>query len=895
MIANDVRKKFLDFFAKNNHPIIPSSPLVPYGDPTLLFTSAGMVQFKPYYLGLKDDLKRATSCQKCFRTTDIDNVGKTIRHLTFFEMLGNFSFGDYFKEESLRWGYDFLINEIGIDKNRLYFSFYKGGIGPKDEEAYDIWKKILPKELHTHIFEMGEDNFWTMGDIGPCGPSSEIYYDRGEIFHKDCLGPWCGCDRYIEIWNHVFTQFDKQLDGSFKPLPKKNIDTGMGLERISFIIEDKYSPFETSLFFPIIDRFIKENHNNFSSDYKKIADLLYSNYDSIEKYFTALNDNKAFDIFIPTLRIVADHIRASSFLISEGVLPSNEGRGYILRRLIRRAERYVMLLGIKDVVLYKLVSSVNDIFSDIYPQISDNKQHIENVIRFEEEGFINTIENAERYINDLIISSKKSGLISGSDAFKIYETYGYPYELIKEIANKNGIKVDDDEFENAKLKAQDISRKWKGEEEYINIFHRINDRFPKTDFIGYDSFNSNSRLVAIVDEKGNIVNEALNGIYWLVFDKTPFYAESGGQVSDKGLILDKDDIVAEVLDVQKPLGDVFYHKVNLRSLIKTSLYYDLKIDLIRRRKISANHTATHLINAALKTVFGPNTLQAGSLVSDEKFRFDYNITKTPTLEELKRVEEICNNAILSGLRVFKETRPLSDAKKLGAVVLAGERYSDPARFVLINRDGFSNPLDRYSLELCGGTHVDDLKDVFMLKILKDSSLSRGIRRIEGVSGYSLIDYLYSRENILNDILIKLDANDNDVVDKILKLKDEIRRLKNSMLDIKKTNDDILKIKDDYNIVFIKIDAGDIKLIRNISDRKINEYKKSFIFVYSMEKNKINFVFCKTKDNEMSVKKVYDKIKDKIKLKGGGRDDFIQGGGHIDDENKLKDILLQILK
>ncbi len=856
-------------------------PLVPYGDSTLLFTTAGMVQFKPYYLGLKTDLKRACSCQKCFRTTDIDNVGKTIRHLTFFEMLGNFSFGDYFKEESLKWGYEFLTKEMGIEPQRLYFSYYGGGVAPKDTEAYEIWKKILPHNLHSHIFELGEDNFWMMGDTGPSGPSSEIYYDRGEKFHKDCPGPWCGCDRYIEIWNHVFTQFDRQSDGSFKPLPKKNIDTGMGLERLCFIVEKRFSPFETSLFFPIIESFISQNR--IDSDFLFFSQSLLKNYSALD--LTAVLSQAAFDSFIPALRIISDHIRGAVFLISEGIIPSNEGRGYVLRRLIRRALRYAMILGIKEPCLFKLSDAVKEIYSDVYPQIEQNLSTIKDVIENEEKGFIEMLEKGERYINELLEKRQ----LSGTQAFWIYETYGFPYELIKELAFKKGITISDKEFEEAKRKAKERSRKWASVESDFSMFHAVNSKMPKTSFTGYERFEDTAKLIGLIDKNGNELVEAEDGEFYLVFDKTPFYAESGGQIADKGIIKDGEERVGFVVDVQKPFGDVFYHKVVIKGKVCVGKIYNLCVDVIRRKKIAANHTATHLINAALKKVFGSAVVQAGSLVSDEKFRFDYTLSRQPTFDELKKVEEVANSAIIEGLSVYTDVRPLSDAKNLGAVVLAGENYSDPARFVLINHEGFSNPLSRFSLELCGGTHVKNLGEVFRIKIIKEGSVSRGVRRIEGVSGYSLIDYLETKEKRLAEISWMLEVDEKDIDGRIMKMKNEIKVLSDKIRNLSTTTsleDEVVSVNN-IKFVFVRSEDNDIRTIRSLADKKRKEFSSAIIFAYSFSNSKLSFVMTKTSDVSVSVKDVFTKIKDIYNLSGGGRDDFIQGGGSIEDIDGIK--------
>ncbi|MGC8867181.1 MAG: alanine--tRNA ligase [Elusimicrobiales bacterium] len=889
MNSREIRDRFLDFFKKKDHPIIPSSPLVPYGDPTLLFTSAGMVQFKPYYLGLKTDLKRAASCQKCFRTTDIDNVGRTIKHLTFFEMLGNFSFGDYFKEESLRWGYEFLTSEMGLEPERLYFSYYKGGIAPKDNETYDIWKRILSHHLHSHIFELGEDNFWSMGDTGPCGPCSEIYYDRGEVYHPNCPGPWCGCDRYIEIWNHVFTQFDKQVDGSFKLLPKKNIDTGMGLERLSFIVEKRFSPFETSLFFPIIERFILEN-NITDSNFKRFSQVIIENYTSPDLYKKL--SSAAFDVFIPALRIISDHIKGAVFLISEGVIPSNEARGYLLRRLIRRALRYAMIIGVKEPCLFRLADTVKDIYSDVYPTIEQNISVIKEVIENEEKGFIEMLEKGERYINELLEKRQ----LSGSQAFWIYETYGFPYELIKEIAVKKGIVISDSEFEEAKKRAKDRSRKWRFIDSSLGIFDSINSKMPKTCFTGYDRLNESSQLCAVIDRDGNELMEAQGSEFFLVFDKTPFYAESGGQVADSGVIKKEGKIVGVVVDVQKPFGDVFYHKTVLKEKVKVGEIYELCVDVIKRKKISANHTATHLINASLKKVFGLGVVQAGSLVDDEKFRFDYTLSRQPTLEEIKKVEKVANEAIAEGFKVHTDIRPLDDAKRLDAVILPGERYSDPARFVLINRSGFSDVSSRFSLELCGGTHVKNLEEVFRIKIIKEGSLSRGIRRIEGVSGYSLLDYLESKEKRLIQISQILEVDEGDIEARILKMKNDIKSLSDKLRDLSLTNsisDEIFNVKN-LKFVFVRLAQADIKTIRSAADKKKKEFSSAIIFIYAVNGSKVSFIITKTDDAGVSVKEIFTRLKDSYNIRGGGRDDFIQGGGIIEDINEFKKKICQTI-
>lgn len=891
MVSSKVREAFCEFFKSKDHPIVPSSPLIPYGDPTLLFTTAGMVQFKAYFLGLKKDLKRAASCQKCFRTTDIDNVGKTVRHLTFFEMLGNFSFGDYFKEESLRWGWEFLTEVLGIDPSRLWFSYYKGGIAPKDEEAYEIWRKILPLNLHSHIFELGEDNFWSMGDTGPSGPSSEIYYDRGEIYHPNCPGPWCGCDRYIEIWNHVFTQFDKQSDGSFKPLPQKNIDTGMGLERVSFIVERKFSPFETTLFFPIIKSFLEQNYERFSDDYKRMAEM-YLRLSSDESYYQGMVEIGAFDLFIPSLRVIADHIKGAAFLISEGVIPSNEGRGYILRRLIRRASRYARILGVSEPSLYKIVDGVGEIYGDVYNEITRSLKDIKSVVEVEERVFWEMLEKGEKYINQLL----EKGSITGKDAFWIYETYGFPYELIKEIASKKGIEISDDEFKQAREKAREVSRKWSSQSNDYAILEQVNLKLPQTVFSGYEKLQDTSKLIAIIDLNGEELEEVNDKECFLVFERTPFYAESGGQVADTGVVLKDGKICAYIKDVQKPFGDVFYHLAVIKGVVRKGEEYILSVDSLRRKKIASNHTATHLINAGLRMLFGERVVQAGSLVSDEKFRFDYTLQRALSPEELRELERIVNNAIVEGYKVFKETRPLSDAKKLGAVLLPGERYSDPARFVLINHRGFEDPFDRFSLELCGGTHVDDLKEVFAIKIIKEGSISRGVRRIEGVSGYSLLRYLELKEERLKEICVSLECDEEGVLKKIEKIKGDVKSLEDKLkrVSLTKVEDEVVKVGE-VDVVFVEVGQMDLALLRATADKKKAGLKNSIVFTYGISDGKISFVFTKTSDVAVSLKNIFSLLKDRFKLNGGGRDDFIQGGGRIQKIDELKKFIVSNIR
>ena len=879
MQSYQIRKSFLDFFARNGHPVVKSSPLIPEGDPTLLFTSAGMVQFKPYYLGLKTDMKRAASCQKSFRTTDIDNVGKTIRHLTFFEMLGNFSFGDYFKKESLSWGWEFFTKELGLPADRFYPSIYKGGVAPRDEEARAIWESILPGNLHSHIIELGDkDNFWAMGDTGPSGPCSEIYWDRGEKYdHPGCAGPGaCDCDRYIEIWNHVFTQFDKQADGTFKPLPRKNIDTGMGLERLTFVVEGKESPFETSLFQPIV---------------QAAAKLLKVEPGSSEEAVSAF-------------RIISEHLRASSFLIAEGIMPSNEGRGYVLRRLIRRAARYGRILGAKDPFLHRLVPSVHEIFRDVYPEMISAGKQISAALKFEEQGFIETLETGEKFLADLLEKHPRG--VPGAEAFKLYETYGFPIELTRELALKKSIPLDEAGFEAARKAAQETARaNWKdsGEKDGF-IFQTAEEKFPATVFKGYEVTETDSTVLGLLDVKGKIVDSLpANSDGYAVLDITPFYAESGGQAGDSGKLFCGAAEAAEVADTQKPVSKVYFHRIRTASAMKTGMKVRAGVSDLRYYT-ACNHTAIHVVNSALKKVFGENTRQAGSEVDPHRFRFDYTITKTPSKEEMAEVERIANEAVGRKFRVFKMARPLKDAEAFGATTLLGEKYADPARFVLINSGGWDSARDRYSLELCGGTHIDSLSELVVVKILKDSSVSRGVRRIEGVAGPAAVAHLSKLAGIAEEAASKLSIPPQDLPMRVDQMLQNIKELKVKKEQVQKGEDaagntETADLPNGSRLVTVSSKGLNMQALRSFSDSLRKSYPDDILFLYSETEGKLAFILAvppKFSSGSLNASEVAKKVSTAISGSGGGRKDFAQGGGVLPaDMAKFKTGILDIIK
>ena len=852
MKSTEVRNGFLQFFHSKGLPVIPSSSLIPHSDPTLLFTSAGMVQFKANFMGIDKSLKNAATCQKCVRTTDIDSVGFTERHLTFFEMLGNFSFGDYFKNEAIAWAWEYLTGVLGISPDKLYVSIYKGGIAPRDEEAYNAWLKYVPKE---RIFELGEaDNFWTMGPTGPCGPCSEIYYDFGD---KGCKNPHCDitcdCGRFVEIWNIVFESYNRQEDGSLQPLPQNNIDTGMGLERLCMVMQNKQNIFETDLFTPLTDAAKK-----------------------------ALHIEGKTPLEISALRIIADHVRSSSFLIAEGILPSNEGRGYILRRLIRRAARYAKLMGGKEPFLYTLAKKVGEIFEGLYPEIDQNLKHIEDVLKAEETLFLKTLQTEEEKLAELL--ARKGKTLSGKDAFYLHETFGFPLELTREIAAAKGIKVDEEGYEKAKEEASAKSRSYADEfsKEKVKTLQGLEQAYPATVFTGYDTLAQNARVLTLLNTEFEEV-KTLSGEGYAVFDKTSFYAESGGQVGDTGQVLKDGQTAARILDVQKPIGKIFLHKVD--GTLTAGDEVLLQVNSEARRRAAANHSAIHVINAALRRVFGDGVHQSGSYVSPQRLRFDYTLSKTPTAEEWKKVWAIVQQAIDAALPVACQERPLKDAAKLGAVTLLGETYADPARFVLMG-GSFEEPEKKYSLELCAGTHVSNTAQIITVVPIKEGSLSAGVRRIEAVAGPAALDYLKGINAEMEEMAARLTVPVADVAQRLHALMDELREVKKRYTEFREKtlaagglSQVTFTMKNGATLVMQNAEGAQPRELRAIADTVSQKYDKAVIIVTTDREGKRSFVV-KTvgqlpNTNALEIAKM---IAADLNGRAGGRPDFAQGGG-----------------
>lgn len=879
MTSNEIRKVFLRFFEKRDHTVVPSDSLIPSSDPTLLFTSAGMVQFKTDFLGTgKKRYRRAASSQKCLRTSDIDRVGTTARHLTFFEMLGNFSFGDYFKEEAIQWGWEFLTKELKLPKDKLVATVFK-----EDEVAYGLWKRYLTED---NIVRMGEDtNFWNMGPTGPCGPCSEIIFDRGKKFSHapdntcnlvDCPPE---CDRWLEIWNLVFTQFDRQENETLKPLPKKNIDTGMGLERLSMILQAKSSNFETDLLYPLI-QFCEER---FGQPYAQAGRHQVS------------------------YRIIADHARSISFMIPDGILPSNEGRGYILRRLLRRAVRQGTLLGKKEPFLYEMLGIVAQIFKGTYPELKERREEIAMVIKQEEERFLATLDEGSTKLDALISESKKEGhQVSGVEVFKLYDTYGFPEELTEEILKERGLSYDHSEFARAREESKKLSKEtWQGSgARDVSAYTALQKEVGHTLFRGYETLSCKSKVKALLKDGFRCKELRPNETGGVILQETPFYAESGGQVGDTG-VLEGPDLRAEVLDTQRPVEGLIVHRVRVvKCTLKENQEVEAKVDENRRAAVRRHHTATHLLHAVLRRNLGSHVIQFGSLVAPDRLRFDYAHTGAPSFEELSRIEQEVNRTILKNLPVHIGNFSIDQAKKMGATALFGEKYGQEVRCVLVSDQDFPHTDQAESLELCGGTHCHATGDIGAFKITAESSIGSGLRRIEAVAGEAAIQYFHGIEETVKSLCEKLRSAPRELaakIDKLLSVQKELeRQLKEAKIKLaqggssKDSGNNIQNVQGVPCLVKVA-DGLDIPSLRSLADNLKNQLPFGLILaVGSQEEDKISFVVKLSPD---LVKKGFNAaafardFAKRINGSAGGRADFAQGGGkgHGLLENALKDL------
>ncbi|MBF7095775.1 alanine--tRNA ligase [Alkalibacter mobilis] len=863
MGLNEIREKYLSFFESKGHLRRQSAPLVPINDDSLLLINSGMAPLKSYFTG--DEMppsKRMTTCQKCIRTPDIDNVGKTARHGTFFEMLGNFSFGDYFKEEAIEWAWEFVTEVMEIPEELLYVSIYE-----EDDEAYEIWnKKVgLPPDK---IVRLGKkDNFWEHG-LGPCGPCSEIYFDRGEKHgcdNPDCA-VGCECDRYIEFWNLVFTQFDKDEQGNYNLLENPNIDTGMGLERMATIMQDVGTIFEVDTIKHVLDCVCS------------LAGVKYK------------EDNKL-DI---SIRVVTDHIRSVSFMIGDGVLPSNEGRGYVLRRLLRRAARHGKLLGIEGIFLSQLSKEVEKMSGEAYPELTEKKDYIAKIIRIEEEKFQETIDQGLMILEEEIEKMKQSNqkILTGEAAFRLYDTFGFPLDLTKDILQESGFDVDEDMFHEEMKKQKERARKARSEKE-IGAWGEDPFSFLSedalTEFVGYTHLEDVGKVMGIVLDGGSTQNAEEGDQVIFVLDKTPFYAESGGQVGDKGTV-ENDSCLVEITDCKKgSLGRHIHHGKVLKGSLTLGDMVTCKVDKTHRMSVARNHTATHLLHKALKEVLGSHVEQAGSLVDSTKFRFDFNHFEKVTSEELAQVEKNVNAAIQKAMKVEKFETDIATAKKMGATALFGEKYSEQVRVVKIAD---------YSMELCGGTHLDNISQIGLFKIVSEGGVASGIRRIEGVTGINTLAYVENLENNVKQTSAMLKCSAENIQQRIEDLFAANKALEKELAALKQQlnknaadefMNDVVEIGG-FNYLGIEVSGMEMDDIRDLADG-LRDKLSGIVLVASDANGKVNIVSMGTKD---AVKRGFHAgklVKEVASITGGGgggRPDMAQAGGK--DPSKIQEAL-----
>lgn len=793
MKTNEIRNKFLKFFERKSHVIWPSDSLVPQNDPTLLFTGAGMNQFKDMFLGKGNlEFKKATTCQKCLRTGDIDNVGRTASHHTFFEMLGNFSFGDYFKKETIEWAWEFLVQELKIPEDRLSVSVYND-----DQESYEIWEKYVgvPK---AKIYRYGEkDNFWPanaplLGPNGPCGPCSEIFFDQGEKIgcgRKECE-PACDCDRFVEIWNLVFTQYDRTEGGKLTPLPHKNVDTGMGLERMARVIQGVQTNFDIDIFSPLI---------------KSLEEITQVKYNGQREHAILM-------------RRIADHVKACVFCISDGVLPGNEGRGYVERRLLRRAIRDGTQLGIKDCFLYKLVPIVSNVMQEYYPDIRQRRENIARIVKSEEEKFHETLELGTARLKELMdaLQQNRQKVLSGQEAFKLYDTYGFPLDMTELILDEKGFSVDKNSFEN-ELKKQRIqartSSQMTGQVFDTGPLSKIKDISKGTEFLGYTEGACEAKVIALIQGDQLVDTASAGSDLTVVLDRTPFYGESGGQIGDTG-VLESDGSQVRIADTKKN-NDFILHmgKVTKGDIRKGSLVH-AKIDLQRRNSIRRNHSATHILHYVLRKVIGQHAEQSGSLVTPDRLRFDFHHFSALTKEEIIRIEDMVNEIILENVPVAVKELSIQEARNAGAIALFGEKYGELVRMASIGD---------FSKELCGGTHVNYSGEIGLLRIIGESSVAAGIRRIEAMTGMAALNRDREKESLLQEVCGILNTSEEKLV---LKAHDLLSELKNLHKEVHKVKQKEISGKVDSFVENAKEVSGVKIIARKVEDATADDLRKT---------------------------------------------------------------------
>jgi len=846
MSTNEIRQLFLDYFHDKGHDIVPSSSLVPGNDPTLLFTNAGMVPFKETFLGSeKRSYTRATSVQRCVRAggkhNDLENVGYTARHHTFFEMLGNFSFGDYFKEEAIRYAWDFLTKVVKLPEEKLWVTVFED-----DDEAADIWLKEIGVDASRFSRIGAKDNFWSMGDTGPCGPCTEIFYDHGEEVPGGPPGtPEEDGDRYIEIWNLVFMQYDRDKDGTLNPLPAPSVDTGMGLERLAAILQNGHENYDIDLFQNLI---------------KAVAALVGTD-----------------DLKQASLRVIADHIRACSFLIVDDVIPSNEGRGYVLRRIIRRAIRHGYKMGIKDTFFYKLVAPLCKEMGEAYPELVKAQAQVERILKTEEERFAETLDQGMKILESAI-DGLDGNVIPGETIFKLYDTYGFPFDLTGDIARERNLELDSDGFEKA-MTAQRERARAAGKFDVV-----VADDLGvegETIFSGYDNLQDQSKIIGLFVD-GNPVQTIQAGQQAvIVLEQTPFYAESGGQVGDQGVLRAANDVVFKVVDTRKQGGGVFAHIGTLASgSISANDSLTAEVDEAARHATELNHSATHLMHAALRKVLGDHVSQKGSLVDPERLRFDFSHFEPVTSEQLNEIETIVNEHIRANHEVLTKLMAIDDARESGAMALFGEKYDDEVRVL---------SMSEFSVELCGGTHVKRTGDIGLFKITNETGTAAGIRRIEAVTGQAAVKKVIDDESKLDELANLVKGNRDDVTDKVTQLLERQRKLEKELEQLKSklassagsdfasqaTNIDGIKV------LAARMDGADAKALRETVDQLKNKLGTAAIVLGSAEGEKITLIAGVSKDatNRIKAGDLVNCVAQQVGGKGGGRPDMAQAGGN----------------
>ena len=866
--GNEIRARFLKFFEERDHRVVSSSSLVPHNDPTLLFTNAGMNQFKDCFLGAeKRDYVRATTSQKCVRAggkhNDLENVGRTARHHTFFEMLGNFSFGDYFKKEAIAYAWEFLTKDMQLDIDRLYVSVYTD-----DDEAADIWhqQEGVPRE---RIYRFEEDNFWSMGDTGPCGPCSEIFYDNGP--EVGCGSPdcqvGCDCDRFMEIWNNVFMQFDRQPDGELVPLPKPAVDTGMGLERLATVMQGVHSNYDTDLLRDII------------AYIEKLSGKTYG-------------DNEENDV---SMRVMADHSRATAYLIADGVLPSNEGRGYVLRRIMRRAMRHAKMLGFEDPVLHKTASFVLEFMAAAYPTEAERKGFVAKVVLNEEERFIATLGNGLRILQEEIAALEQAGqkVIPGETVFKLYDTYGFPVDLTADIVEKDGYSLDEAGFEACMEEQRKKAREhWKGsgEEAVGAIYKQLADQGIKTVFSGYQKTEDQGDVLALIKD-GELVDQAVCGeTVEVITSATPCYGESGGQVGDTGEIITAEASL-RIIDTKKPLDNLFSHVCEVvTGALQKSTTATIKVDAERRQRIVLNHTATHLLQAALQKILGDHIKQAGSLVTPERLRFDFTHFSPVTTKEIIQIEEEVNSQIRVNAAVKSEVMAADAAQEAGAMALFGEKYGDEVRVISVGD---------YSMELCGGTHASAAGDIGLFRIISEGGIAAGVRRIEAVTGAGALAQVHQQQQTLQRLAGLVKSDPQQLEGRLQKLLEQQKELEKEVEQLQaranadKSGELVNQTQDvgGVKLLATRVDGVDGKGLREFSDQLRDKLGSGVLVLASTEGGKVALLVAVTKDLTGKVR-AGDLIKPLAAIvggRGGGKPELAQAGGSEVDK---VDALLQ---